>query len=545
MKKNFNTKVLSLRDRKQEIISKHSLQHQILLKISKEIPESLRAESPAIAVVNQELEFPEERFKITEEDVLRALPVSLRNHRELSKQEESDVGVKPDSLLGNDGRKDKVGLNFSEKQLSAVDEGMGTEWEIEMGQMRVNEAQEQQNYNISKMIKDIVEFDEEVAQLSDEKIQLQLDLKFIELHLLTLHREILVLKTFEKEENIKSNVAFELLKEKSLVQTNMNKITAEMEEKVVEIRTLEGEVKQLVSTFLTTIAENKYYDFLKKIFKKKYRPPKVKTDDSDESCSSESASDSDEEEDKSLDSKEFNIVKLNENICPEGCDRYLYDKTFEKRAERYDLELIIADKRREIEALKKRYDGLGKRISKVDQNYGKAQRDLECLQREKQLQLNKIETVVVLRLSQLQNFNSDDVMESMDESLVLSSDLLTQLYSRIGELTKETSHQKSRHEQNKIHLQRLAIDICYMSQLVAQLEQEIEEAVLRKFGVKVDLDELEEALVKKLVAEMNFIPFELQKKLDRKLVVLQKKLEESVDMYAARLVENTKRYVPT
>lgn len=73
------------------------------------------------------------------------------------------------------------------------------------------------------------------------------------------------------------------------------------------------------------------------------------------------------------------------------------------------------------------------------------------------------------------------------------------------------------------------------------LGKEKDLAMLRKFGCKVDLDELDEALGKNLIAEMHFIPFELQQKLDAKLVTLRKKLKEKKEAYTGRLAENTKR----
>jgi len=58
----------------------------------------------------------------------------------------------------------------------------------------------------------------------------------------------------------------------------------------------------------------------------------------DESSSESSSTTSSEEEDEadaaSVDSKEIQTIRFDENVCPQGCPRDLYDLTFTLRAQR-------------------------------------------------------------------------------------------------------------------------------------------------------------------------------------------------------------------
>jgi hypothetical protein len=67
---------------------------------------------------------------------------------------------------------------------------------------------------------------------------------------------------------------------------------------------------------------------------------------------------------------------------------------------------------------------------------------LGALQRKKQHKLNETECVVVLKLSQMQHFKKGTYnMEKLSNTLVFSHERLQKLYSRVGELKKETQSQ--------------------------------------------------------------------------------------------------------
>lgn len=54
-------------------------------------------------------------------------------------------------------------------------------------------------------------------------------------------------------------------------------MSAKIEQKNKDIVKLHSKIKELITEFMSMISENKFHDYLKRIFKKKYKPPK--TDD--------------------------------------------------------------------------------------------------------------------------------------------------------------------------------------------------------------------------------------------------------------------------
>lgn len=80
-----------------------------------------------------------------------------------------------------------------------------------------------------------------------------------------------------------------------------------------------------------------------------------------ESSESESSSSSSEEEDEgSLDSRDIGPIRLDPNICPDGCDVDIYNKTYELRNTRHKHEQDMIEQDRLVELLKKDIDAHNK-----------------------------------------------------------------------------------------------------------------------------------------------------------------------------------------
>lgn len=62
--------------------------------------------------------------------------------------------------------------------------------------------------------------------------------------------------------------------------------------------------------------------------------PLLDADSESDSDSSSSSDDSEEEDTGSIDSRDFGIIKLDENVCPKGCDLEIYNMTFDLRSQR-------------------------------------------------------------------------------------------------------------------------------------------------------------------------------------------------------------------
>lgn len=96
-----------------------------------------------------------------------------------------------------------------------------------------------------------------------------------------------------------------------------------------------------------------------------------------ESTESESSSSSSEDADEgSLDSRDIGPIRLDPNICPEGCDRDVYDRTFELRNLRWTHEQSMMEMDRLVDQLKRDIDAHNKIKRKLSVQLDKRKNDL-------------------------------------------------------------------------------------------------------------------------------------------------------------------------
>lgn len=118
----------------------------------------------------------------------------------------------------------------------------------------------------------------------------------------------------------------------------------------------------------------------------------------------------------------------------------------------------------------------------------------------------------------------------MSRTLLFKKPALMRLYARVGELASETAEIKRKHRVNIVLLSRLKSDCHYLEQLETALKDEIKDSMVKKFGMPINLDELQEALLKRLLFEirLNVDDVELefrQKVADHKTSIQEKQME--------------------
>ncbi|XP_069678702.1 cilia- and flagella-associated protein 44 [Periplaneta americana] len=566
MKKDFNDMVANLRAAKVALIERHTYFQSEMKMIHKELTAKERSYLPEIPEIDEKVEFPEKEDQLTEEDVQKLILKrdmmfeGHKTHFTLSPDDVEPVDEEYEPLLGSyyqekeDDELQQIfanpffseGQNVSREQLEALTnaDNSDTSWEREMKKLRMNRKMYEQEQIIREILTTTSEFDKEVKKLSDLKNKINVDAKFLELHLLTLHQEMIILEAFENVEEEVSDKVLNSIKEKHEMEVKINECNKQIDLKNLSINDLMNKIRDIQNTFQATITDNKFADFLKKIFKKKYKPPKVRSSDESESSSSSSSSSSTEsdEDEASMLSEELGVVKLDENICPEGCDRELYDGTFSLRAERYCFEQELVEERKYIESAKKELDINLKKLKVIDATLKVHQDELEALQREKQQRMNEVECVVILKISQMQHFKDDsNKLENFSNTLVFSKEALKNLYARAGELDKETDLQKEKHRQNQRHLHRMNVDFQYMREMIRRLNDDITECMYRKFGGRIDLEELEESIIKRLVAEMKTSLANIKKECERTLFLMEEKLHEKQEILCTYIRENTEK----
>ncbi|ENN71891.1 hypothetical protein YQE_11428, partial [Dendroctonus ponderosae] len=204
----------------------------------------------------------------------------------------------------------------------------------------------------------------------------------------------------------------------------------------------EGKIQE---KFKVAVETNKFYDFLKKVFKKKYKPPKVKTDDESSSSSSSSSDESEYEDDSgSIDSKDFGFIKQDLNSCPKGCEPALFNFTVDLRSKRHEIEQNEREELRILEMTKKEIDIITRKLSILKKGYGESQEKLEAFRREKQHKLNNVRCTVVLNLYQIYGRIRRQDMD-INEFLVFSRSKLSDLYNQVKLLHNDALVEQGKH----------------------------------------------------------------------------------------------------
>lgn len=100
----------------------------------------------------------------------------------------------------------------------------------------------------------------------------------------------------------------------------------------------------------------------------------------DDGSSSEEESDSDELSSSDDDSDSAEGDKMDDSVCPPGCDQDLFDLACEMREKRMDIEELIAEEKKSLDLLKKEVEGLKKKLKVMDAGVKAALSDLQGFQ---------------------------------------------------------------------------------------------------------------------------------------------------------------------
>lgn len=120
----------------------------------------------------------------------------------------------------------------------------------------------------------ISSFDDDLQDLWYRRLQIIVDALCLDMHLMVLHQELIVLKNFEAHEESLSNA----VNDNTLQCLDMQDVIVDINNKIdnykATIEVLSEKEKDIQQQFYGAILDNKFYDFLRRIFKKKYKPPK-------------------------------------------------------------------------------------------------------------------------------------------------------------------------------------------------------------------------------------------------------------------------------
>merc|ERR1712100_94413 len=171
-------------------------------------------------------------------------------------------------------------------------------------------------------------FDAELRILRHDKAHFDVKLKNADLREITLFEELILLKEFEKRENALAGKVSAKYQEKDDMEDKVEECRNSLEQKEEELDKLAVKENSLQHAFVAVLDENnKFEQFLTKVYKKKIKRTKKKSNDeeggSDEDSDEESSDDDDYDSDEDDESDED---ELDDSVCPQGCDQATFDQ---------------------------------------------------------------------------------------------------------------------------------------------------------------------------------------------------------------------------
>ncbi|KAK3913166.1 Cilia- and flagella-associated protein 44 [Frankliniella fusca] len=593
----FNAEVVSLRRRKADLRERMAAQAAQLARIHLELPPHLRVQPPEPPALDMTVEYPERQYEISEEEIEaemdRAAPSRRQGRAFKSTMELTPRAVDPElevlrgqqdaalqigeheslsqlveELVGAGGSAAELQRVDSEVDMATLralgqDDAADTAWERELRAQRLVRRVWEQRRLVDQMERDVDAVDAAVGALAARRIEVQRDATLLRHHLLVLHQELVIIKACEeREETLAARVADKEMDCRE-VQSEMNAIQNKLDGKARDIVRCQEKEKELQHTFMEAVGDNQFVDYLKKIFKKKYRPPRASdAESSDETTSSSSSDDEyDDEEGASLESNEIGAVRFDDTACPPGCSEELFALALRLRAQRHESERDVVELHKDIEQLRRELEQAGKRLEKVDEDRKHHEKALADFRQEKQKRLNQVETLVVLKLSQLQhskapaptpavggggNAKSSGAtqlpqFELLKNTLVFNTAVLADLDRRKQQLDDEAKAQRAKHKKNRTHLHRMVVDVRFMRERLRSLREQIVEAQYRKFGCVVDMTELEQALLKRFIWDLRSSADEIRTEFLDLIDKIRADVRAKFEEYKRAIEQNTER----
>ena len=565
IKMGYNQRFLALRDLKRRIIGNVASDNIRVREIDTELitleinagndenVEEIQNKPPLWEPKIDPKEFPEERFKVTPEELAEELGTSSESSASAATAASSAArGGSVDAQANATGGDeiDQIPQLRAASSLfnatgseGAANEGGGEDdstMEIALRDERRMTLLHERSVLLDKTVQTVNAFDDAMYDLRREKIKLDADLKTAEMRALTFLSESEMLKEFEKKDKALSTKLEKCKMEKGSVTTEIGECKVKLEAKRQEIAVWQEKDKVIEHEFSSLVPEsNVLWPQLFKIFKRKIKRTK-KSGQNGDGGSDDEDSDYESSEEESSDDEGDSDDDDEDDSCPAGCDQALYDKVLELREKRLDQEDILADFQKNIDDLKKSFDRLSSREKQITKEFIATEKDIELFQTEKQRKLNTLDVYTTVQLSQIlhlvpsaEYFASDgkksqpsspsrrggspmrrtmsdtaSVLSStmgdngeippeyvlhpdMSAGLVMQRDAIDSLKSRIMGIQEETSVQDKKFRNLHKEKKKLFREKKQRKVLITQQEEKCNDLQMLKFGQTIDLESLD------------------------------------------------------
>ncbi|XP_011636228.1 uncharacterized protein LOC105426623 [Pogonomyrmex barbatus] len=536
----FNTRLKAVRTEKEHLHVEVLHLIKSLKKIHAEIPLKSVKPFPIIPTLNINVEFPERKImieKYTKNAERQKETTVLSEQTHICSDEEYEVLLLDEKFLENTITSNGPLVSFLtvEKEIkiqSAVQNNMkllhlsddtDSPWEREMKTSRMLRKIYEQDCVLRRIQTNYENLDKKLEKLERDRLDVVAENINLNLFLLTLRQEYIILKEYETMENVLQDQVGQRSEEIAVVKHKISMATDKVDIKMKEITKLRNQIKDISSEYMRRINDNRFRNFLCRIMRKKYK----ETKEDDETTTTTTETDSDETE--TIDSKESDLLYLDENVCPPGCDKTLYDLAFSTREKRYACEHQIKDAQRVVESLQKEIQIQMKKLKLTESNLKKDEDDLKIFMFKKQQKLNDVDVTVIMKLHQLQYFEESHVPSKVHDCVVFDKIKLSKLYARIQELHEEILELHKKHKHARKHLQKIKLDCDRMRVNNKALKNEIKLKIMNKFGQDISLNKLYETILRRIV-------YDIKANLDETTIYFTKQIKRVKESYAEELV---------
>ncbi|KAJ3128012.1 Cilia- and flagella-associated protein 44 [Nowakowskiella sp. JEL0407] len=535
LKEQFNSQILRLREEKVSLVNYYNNSYNVLKEINEKLLEfGVTLEPTPETMKVEDCAFPENRYIITPEDIEQLKQQDLASATQPRNNLDDIMGAfgsgnqesapqPKETMVVVDSNSEKVAPTTTTKD-AATNEVVADDKKklITKSGLEVREDDRKRKELIFErdMIKKrlnqrIVEFDDVLEILSKQRAHLEGELKFADMKLLLLYREWALLKEFEKHDNFLAEKLVAKKSEKNEIDSKIKECQEKLNAKKTEIEQIIRKEKEIQEEFQNSVIgeNNKYEEFLIKIFRKKIKrtKKKVKNDNAnksdednpnqDETDETESETE-DEMDDSDNDSDGSENEDEVEEVCPSDLDVNLWNKVRNLRELKLDQEDILVEVQKVIEALKKENDALIKKEKIIDVSLKNAESEIQDFQTQKQQKLNELDVTVPLRLHQIQHLEKNGLPSNLSSVLIFSNEGLVKLKGRIKEVQQEKIDIRKQHKElRKMHVNLIKSKKDKQIKL-QELEAKAEDVQRLKFGQIVDLEKLERMGVNKNADEL-------------------------------------------
>eukprot|EP00672_Neobodo_designis_P015654 CAMPEP_0174829322 /NCGR_PEP_ID=MMETSP1114-20130205/1869_1 /TAXON_ID=312471 /ORGANISM="Neobodo designis, Strain CCAP 1951/1" /LENGTH=1723 /DNA_ID=CAMNT_0016063065 /DNA_START=117 /DNA_END=5288 /DNA_ORIENTATION=+ len=556
LRREFNHRVLALRDQKALLCESINADKQRIKRICDRLKVPYDDTPLALSLVEQ----PEKRFDIDNAGLEAFAEEQERERKKREAAERAKKGFGADLATMEDDEPAAAAEKRRQSVTGAAAAGLGAagaplgprekfemDLKARLEAVRNSELEEEEwlmlrtqlEYERSRLErhigKTIEAFDESLASLYHEKLKLEADLCMADMRVKLLFREYLLLLDFKQRDkeladrrDMKAKELEEIEKKRQRVEEQRHAKQAEMAEVEIATEELKHEFEALVAEMPKGAFAELEAIYTKKI---KRRKPEDDEDDDDDSSSSDDDEDEDEEE----------WGEEGDDTCPTGVDEELFEAVLAVREKRLDQVDRRNDLTKAMEQLRKDSDNLRHRLEDAKKHLAKVEKEEDAFQREKQERLNQLETMVVLKLSQMRCLSEQRKMprELTDEYVVFTQGGLQQLQDRIVGLGVEREELEAAARQLDQEMSKLSRKRAKRFAEYQEWDAKVYEVQLLKFGQRVNLEMLENVAVDRETEELKAQLKAEEIRWERELAKQGERLQTMKLTQQQRIAENT------